>query len=150
MQARPEVLDPIVRGLTRVITGPGVTSDIYHSTTGEKLFRSYPKRSLPIAGKTGTAQGAKNLPWNDSSAFAAFSLSKKYPYTAVAYLEKSGYGSRAAAPVVKCIFTALAGKIQVSPALAADPLDISSFEVATPQSLPNPLCLVGSGSSVRD
>jgi hypothetical protein len=51
---------------------------------------------------------------------------------------------------VKCIFTALAGKIQVSPALAADPLDIGSFEVATPQSLSNPLCLVGSGSSVRD
>ena len=150
VQARPEVLDPIVRGLTRVVTGPGVRSDIYHSTTGEKLFRSYPKRSLPIAGKTGTAQGAKNLPWNDSSAFAAFSLSKKYPYTAVAYLEKSGYGSRAAAPVVKCIFTALAGKIQMSPALAADPLDINSYEVASPQSLPNPLCLVGSGSSVRD
>ncbi len=148
--ARPEVLSPIVRGLTRVINGPGVRSDIYHSTTGEKLFRSYPKRSLPIAGKTGTAQGAKNLPWNDSSAFAAFSLSKKYPYTAVAYLEKSGYGSRAAAPVVKCIFTALAGKIQMAPALAADPLDINSYDVAAPQSLPNPLCLVGSGSSVRD
>ncbi len=150
IQARPEVLAPIVRGLTRVVNGPGVRSDIYHSTTGEKLFRSYPKRSLPIAGKTGTAQGAKNLPWNDSSAFAAFSLSKKYPYTAVAYLEKSGYGSRAAAPVVKCIFTALAGKIQMSPALAADPLDINSYNVAEPQSLPNPLCLVGSGSSVRD
>jgi penicillin-binding protein 2 len=150
IQARPEVLEPIVRGLKRVITGPGVRSDIYHSTTGEKLFRSYPKRSLPIAGKTGTAQGAQNLPWNDSSAFAAFSLSKDSPYTAVAYLEKSGYGSRAAAPVVKCIFTALAGKIQLSPALAADPLDIGSFDVATPQSLPNPLCLVGSGSTVRD
>jgi penicillin-binding protein 2 len=133
-----------------VITGPGVTSDFYHATTGEKLFRSYPKRSLPIAGKTGTAQGAKNLPWNDSSAFAAFSLTDKYPYTAVAYLEKSGFGSRAAAPVVKCLFTALAGKIQVAPALPADPLDVSSFDVASPQALPNPLCLVGTGSSVRD
>ena len=29
---------------------------------------------LPIAGKTGTAQGAGSYPWNDSSAFAAFSL----------------------------------------------------------------------------
>jgi penicillin-binding protein 2 len=147
---RPEIREPIVRGLARVITGPGVTSDFYHATTGEKLFRSYPKRSLPIAGKTGTAQGAMNLPWNDSSAFAAFSLTDKHPYTAVAYLEKSGYGSRAAAPVVKCIFTALAGKIQMAPALPADPLDVSSFDVASPQSLPNPLCLVGTGSSVRD
>ena len=25
---------------------------------------------LPIAGKTGTAQGAGSYPWNDSSAFA--------------------------------------------------------------------------------
>lgn len=150
INARPEILDPIVRGLTRVIMGPGVRSDIYHSTTGEKLFRSYPSRSLPIAGKTGTAQGAGNLPWNDSSVFGAFSKDPKQPYTIVAYLEKSGYGSRAAAPVVKCVFTALAGKTTVAKAVPADPLDTASFAVASPQLLPNPLCLVGIGSSVRD
>ena len=66
--------------------------------------------ALPIAGKTGTAQGASSYPWNDSSVFAAFSLDDTKPYTVVAYLEKSGYGAKAAAPVVKCIFTALAGK----------------------------------------
>jgi penicillin-binding protein 2 len=148
--ARPEILEPIVRGLTRVIEGPGVRSDIYHSTTGEKLFRSYPSRSLPIAGKTGTAQGAGNLPWNDSSVFGAFSKDPKQPYSVVAYLEKSGYGSRAAAPVVKCVYTALAGKTTVAKAVPADPLDIASFAVASPQLLPNPLCLVGVGSSVRD
>ena len=147
---REEIREAIVGGLTRVITGPGVTSDIYHSTTGEKLFRSYPKRALPIAGKTGTAQGAGNLPWNDSSVFGAFSTDPARPYTAVAYLEKSGYGSRAAAPVVKCVFTALAGKVRVDPAVPADPLDIASYAVAAPQMLPNPLCLVGVGSSVRD
>jgi penicillin-binding protein 2 len=147
---REEIRKAIVGGLTRVITGPGVTSDIYHSTTGEKLFRSYPKRALPIAGKTGTAQGAGNLPWNDSSVFGAFSTDPAQPYTAVAYLEKSGYGSRAAAPVVKCVFTALAGKVRVDPAVPADPLDIASYAVAAPQMLPNPLCLVGVGSSVRD
>jgi penicillin-binding protein 2 len=146
----PEILDPIVRGLTRVINGPGVRSDFYHATTGEKLFRSFPKRVIPLAGKTGTAQGAGNLPWNDSSAFAAFSKNPKYPYTASTYIEKSGFGSRSAAPVVKCLFTALAGRIQVAPAAPSDPLDPNSFEVAQPQSLPNPLCLVGTGSSVRD
>jgi penicillin-binding protein 2 len=145
-----EVREPIVRGLTRVVNGPGVRSDIYHSTTGEKLFRSYPKRSLPIAGKTGTAQGAGNLPWNDSSVFGAFSTDPKQPYTTVAYLEKSGYGSRAAAPVVKCVFTALAGKIKVDTAVPADPLDTASYLVASPQLLTNGLCLVGVGSSVRD
>ena len=150
IEARPEVLDPIIRGLTRVIEGPGVTSDIYHSTTGEKLFRSYPSRSLPIAGKTGTAQGAGNLPWNDSSVFGSFSKDPKQPYSVVAYLEKSGYGSRAAAPVVKCVYTALAGKTTVAKAVPADPLDTASFAVASPQLLPNPLCLVGVGSSVRD
>lgn len=150
IDARPEIIDPIVRGLTRVIEGPGVRSDIYHSTTGEKLFRSYPSRSLPIAGKTGTAQGAGNLPWNDSSVFGAFSKDPNQPYSIVAYLEKSGYGSRAAAPVVKCVFTALAGKTTVAKAVPADPLDIASFAVASPQLLPNPLCLVGVGSSVRD
>ena len=150
IDVQPEILEPIVRGLTRVVEGPGVTSDIYHSTTGEKLFRSYPSRSLPIAGKTGTAQGAGNLPWNDSSVFGAFSKDPKQPYSVVAYLEKSGYGSRAAAPVVKCVYTALAGKTTVAKAVPADPLDIASFAVASPQLLPNPLCLVGVGSSVRD
>jgi penicillin-binding protein 2 len=150
IQIRPEILDPIVRGLTRVIEGPGVTSDFYHATTGEKLFRSYPSKSLPIAGKTGTAQGAGNLPWNDSSVFGSFSKDPKQPYSVVAYLEKSGYGSRAAAPVVKCVYTALAGKVAVAPAVPADPLDIASFAVASPQLLSNPLCLVGVGSSVRD
>ncbi len=142
--------DAIIEGLTRVITGPGVRSDIYHSTTGEKLFRSYPKRALPIAGKTGTAQGAGNLPWNDSSAFAAFSKNGKIPYTAVAYLEKAGFGSRAAAPVVKCAFTALAGKTPIPSASPADPLDVNSVTPAGDQRLKNPLCLVGTGSSVRD
>ena len=32
------------------------------------------------------------------------------PYTVVAYLEKSGYGSKAAAPVTKCMFLALVGQ----------------------------------------
>lgn len=147
---RAEVFEPIVKGLTRVITGPGTTSDFYHSTTGERLFASYPQRTLPIAGKTGTAQGAGNLPWNDSSAFGAFSLDKDQPYTAVAYVEKSGFGSRAAAPIVKCLFTALAGKMKVNSAQPSDPLDINSFDVAPPPPSWNPLCLVGVGSSVRD
>jgi penicillin-binding protein 2 len=147
---RAEVFEPIVKGLTRVITGPGTTSDFYHATTGERLFASYPQRTLPIAGKTGTAQGAGNLPWNDSSAFGAFSLDKDKPYTAVAYVEKSGFGSRAAAPIVKCLFTALAGRMRVNAAQPSDPLDVSSFDVAPPPPSWNPLCLVGTGSSVRD
>jgi hypothetical protein len=51
---------------------------------------------------------------------------------------------------VKCVFTALAGKLKVPVAVPSDPLDISSFDVAPLQALANPLCLVGTGSSVRD
>ena len=42
------------------------------------------------------------------------------------------------------------GKTTVAKAVPADPLDTASFAVASPQLLPNPLCLVGVGSSVRD
>ncbi|MEK7291940.1 MAG: penicillin-binding transpeptidase domain-containing protein [Actinomycetota bacterium] len=142
--------EPIVKGLARVITGPGVNFGYYHKTTGENIFRGYPYRVLPIAGKTGTAQGFGNLPWNDSSAFAAFSLDPAMPYSAFAYLEKSGYGSQAAAPVIKCIFTALAGEYRLDPVVAADPLNTTAAVAAPPSSLRNPLCLAGFASESRD
>ncbi len=144
------VRTPIVKGMTRVITGPGVNFDYYHKATGENIFRGYDYKKLPIAGKTGTAQGLGNLPWNDSSAFGAFSLDGSQPYTVYAYLEKAGYGSQAAAPVVKCIFTALAGDYRYDEVRPADPLDKASFAVAPPTSLRNPLCLVGGVSDTRE
>lgn len=141
-----EVYLPILEGLTRVIRGPGVRYDFYHSTTGQRLFKNFP---VQIAGKTGTAQGAANLPWNDSSAFAAFGLGGELPFTAVAYLEKSGYGSKAAAPVLKCIFLALAGKISIDPVFVSDPLDLTSTVAAPPQLMANRSCLGGS-AGLRD
>ena len=113
----PAVRDPIVRGLERVIYGKGVTSDSYHKTTGEHLFWDYPREpeAIPLGGKTGTAQGLNNYPWNDSSAFTGFSTDGTRPYVVTAYLEKAGYGSQAAAPVVKCVFLALAGLRSTAP-----------------------------------
>jgi penicillin-binding protein 2 len=145
-------LDPIVRGLTRVIRGPGVNYQGYHKTTGELLFRGYPYAELPIAGKTGTAQGLGNLPWNDSSAFGAFSLSPRpeYRYAAFAYMEKAGYGSQAAAPVVKCLYMALAGKYRFDPITVADPLNVNVGTAAPPSFMRNPSCLVGGRSDSRD
>ncbi|HZY08916.1 MAG TPA: penicillin-binding transpeptidase domain-containing protein, partial [Ilumatobacteraceae bacterium] len=105
------------------------------------LFETYPMKDLPIAGKTGTAQGANSYPWNDSSAFAAFSLDKAKPYTVVAYLEKSGFGAKAAAPVVKCIFTAIAGKTAMDPVLPSDPLDVNSLIPAPPTQLTDSSCM---------
>ena len=142
--------DPIVRGLQRVITGPGVTSDRYHSTTGEKLFASYPYDDLPIAGKTGTAQGAASLPWNDSSSFGAFSLDPFRPFTVTAYLEKAGYGSRAAAPVVKCMFMALADAVDIEDVELSNPLDVDSTRAAPDRRLESTRCLGGSQYGGRD
>jgi penicillin-binding protein 2 len=146
----PEIRDPIVRGLARVICpngGCGVNSDYYHKTTGENLFFDYPSDAIPIAGKTGTAQGANNYPWNDSSAFSAFSMDPTNPYVVTAYLEKSGYGSQAAAPVVKCTFLVLSGKIAPEPVELADPLDINSTVAAPPQQLANTDCWASKGGN---
>jgi penicillin-binding protein 2 len=145
---RDDVRQPIVDGLRRVITGPGVDFDYYHKTTGENLFRNY--SGMPIAGKTGTAQGFKNLPWNDSSAFGAFSLDSSKPYSAFAYLEKSGYGATAAAPVVKCLFLALSGIWRIDDLVPADPLDTASNIAAASTRLRNPVCLVSTTVDARD
>ncbi len=145
----PEIHDEIDRGLRRVITGPGTTSDSYHSTTGEKLFYYYPSSAIPVAGKTGTAQGAGNYPWNDSSAFTAYSEDPQRPYTVSAYLEKAGYGSQAAAPVVKCMFLQLSGIAPTDPVVLSDRLDPNSTVAAQPQHLADTSCFDGRFSNQR-
>jgi len=117
----PVGTDRIIAGLRQNITGPGLNG---RSTTAEELFEvGYPDTAIPIAGKTGTAQGRLSYPWNDSSVFGAFSLDEANPYTVVAYLEKSGYGSRGAGPVVKCLFLALSDPSTLDPVSISEPLD---------------------------
>lgn len=135
-----EIRGPIVRGLTRVIYGKGVRSDSYHKTTGEHLFNDYPAAAIPLAGKTGTAQGANSYPWNDSSAFTAFSTDPTRPYVVTAYLEKSGYGSQGAAPVVKCTFLALSGFRKTDSVVLSEPLNIHSTTAAQPMDLFDRTC----------
>lgn len=144
-----EIGGEITRGLRRVITGPGTVSDYYHSTTGEKLFYNYPSAAIPVAGKTGTAQGAGNYPWNDSSAFAAYSTDPERPFTVSAYLEKSGYGSQAAGPVVKCIFLQLSGIAPADPVTLSDPLDTTELIPAESQLLADQSCYAGRFSPTR-
>jgi penicillin-binding protein 2 len=144
-----EIEGEISRGLRRVITGPGTVSDYYHSTTGEKLFFYYPSSAIPVAGKTGTAQGAGNYPWNDSSAFAAYSVDDDHPFTVSAYLEKSGYGSQAAGPVVKCVFLQLSGIAPADPVVLSDPLDTENLVPAEPKILADQSCYDGRFSAQR-
>jgi penicillin-binding protein 2 len=139
-----ESWEEIDRGLARVITGPGTqTTSGYRSTTGEKLFFDYPSTAIPLAGKTGTAQGAGNYPWNDSSAFAAYSRDPAQPYTVAAYFEKAGYGSQAAAPAVKCMFLQMSGIAPADPVVLSDALDTSSTRPAQPRELPDTQCFNG-------
>jgi penicillin-binding protein 2 len=144
-----EAWEEIDRGLTRVIYGKGTTSDYYHSTTGENLFYYYPDDAIPLAGKTGTVQGAGNYPWNDSSAFAAYSRDPSRPYTVTAFLEKAGYGSQAAAPVVKCMFLQMSGMTQADPVRLSDALDSSSTVAAQSRQLADTRCYEGRFSNVR-
>jgi penicillin-binding protein 2 len=157
LEMPPEIRDPIINGLKRVVNtdhvrSPGVYNpkSFYHATTAEKLFETYPMSTLPIAGKTGTAQGAASFPWNDSSIFAAFSLDDTQPYAVIAYLEKSGFGAKAAAPVVKCIFTALAGKTAMDDVLPSDQLDLNSVMPAPPTQLADTTCMPPADASARD
>ncbi len=132
-------IKPIINGLTRVMTkGGGVDSDFYHRATGETLFGDF---HVPLAGKTGTAQGAANLPWNDSSAFGAFGLGDEDHYTVFSYLEKSGYGAKAAGPVTKCMFVAISDPTVMAPVLISDTLDLSSPFPAPSNPLVNAGCL---------
>jgi penicillin-binding protein 2 len=146
LEMPPDVLQPITDGLRRVIRGKGVKFGIYHATTGENLFKGFP---VDIAGKTGTAQGAATLPWNDSSVFGSFSLDDTLPYTIVSYLEKSGYGSKAAAPVTKCVWLAIAGKVTTDPVFVSDTLDLNSTLPAQPKQLADATCLGGS-AGIKD
>jgi penicillin-binding protein 2 len=150
LELGPDSWNAIDRGLRRVITGPGQqVGNAYRSTTGEKLFYYYPDRAIPVAGKTGTAQGAGNYPWNDSSAFAAYSVDPARPYTVAAYLEKSGYGSQAAAPVVKCMFLQMSGIASADPVVMSDELNINSKRPAPSRELAETSCFDGRFSTVR-
>lgn len=122
--------DQIIGGLRQNVTGPGINQ---RTTTAQELFGiGYPDSAIPVAGKTGTAQGFASYPWNDSSVFAAFSLDANQPYTVVTYLEKAGFGSRGAAPVVKCMFLALSGITELAPVGVSEPLDLEEGRVARP------------------
>jgi penicillin-binding protein 2 len=127
----PELQEPIWNGLRRNVTGPGANG---RSTTAEELFADYPAGAIQVAGKTGTAQGRNSYPWNDSSAFGAYSIDPEHPWTVVSYLEKAGFGSTGAAPVVKCMFLALSGVTPLDPVAVSEPLD-TTMEVPA-ESLP--------------
>jgi penicillin-binding protein 2 len=95
----PEVRDPIMQGLTGVVTdGRG---------TAAGAFAGFPFNTFPIAGKTGTAQAGNK---QDTSLFVAFGPTFDPQYTVGVVMEEAGFGASAAAPVARRILEGLAGK----------------------------------------
>jgi penicillin-binding protein 2 len=89
----PEVRQPIVDGLTRVVSD--------EEGTASKAFAGFPLDRFPVAGKTGTAEVDGKA---DTALFAAFGPANQPKYAVLAVLEESGFGADAAVPLVRQVF----------------------------------------------
>src|SRR3954452_13402520 len=95
----PEVRDPIMQGLTGVVSDGRVTA--------AGAFAGFPFATFPIAGKTGTAQAGNK---QDTSLFVAYGPTPDPQYAVGVVMEEAGFGASAAAPVARRILESLAGK----------------------------------------
>jgi penicillin-binding protein 2 len=97
---------PIIEGFTAVVNPVRVNGD---KTTAYDTFLSYNHKDYPLWGKTGTAQTDKAFDEKDTSLFVGVGgPDLETPQFAIgAILEESGFGGRAAAPLVRCMFEAL-------------------------------------------
>jgi penicillin-binding protein 2 len=102
-----EVRQPLYDGLVNVpVNGTAVSA-----------FAGFPLDTYPIAGKTGTAQvGTEQNPRADTAVFGAFGPAPAPRYAVSVFLEESGFGGRAAAPVARALFDALSGIKPLQPA----------------------------------
>jgi penicillin-binding protein 2 len=78
-----------------------------------RAFAGFPLDQYPIAGKTGTAQVDDK---SDTAVFVAFGPAPAPRYAVSVFLEESGFGGTAAAPVARALFDALAGVKPLQPA----------------------------------
>lgn len=94
----PNIRGPIVQGLNGAVADP--------RGTARGAFVGFPLDRFPVAGKTGTAQVVGK---NDTAVFAAFAPSNAPQYAVSVFMEESGFGGSAAAPVARRVFEGLAG-----------------------------------------
>jgi len=104
----PEIFDPLFQGFA------GVTTD--KDGTATAVFKDFDQNAFPVMGKTGTAQVNNKA---DNALFVAVGPSNDARYAAVAVLEQSGFGSTAAAPVVREIFDVVSGQAAADEACEA-------------------------------
>jgi penicillin-binding protein 2 len=76
--------------------------------TAARVFAGFDQQAFPVLGKTGTVESGRDRA--DSSAFVAAGPVTDPRFVAASYLEHSGFGSEAAAPVVRSIFDAVSGQ----------------------------------------
>jgi penicillin-binding protein 2 len=108
----------------RVPLPPHVRQAIYDglvnvpvSGTAVSAFAGFPLDTYPIAGKTGTAQvGTESQPRADTAVFGSFGPAPAPRYAVSVFLEESGFGGVAAAPVARALFDALSGIVPLQPA----------------------------------
>ena len=91
----PAALEPIKRGLERVVT-PGGTS--------AGAFAGFPLDRFPVAAKTGTAEIKPKQPY---AWFAAYAPAQNPQYVVAVMLEEGGHGGETAAPIARRILEGL-------------------------------------------
>jgi len=104
----PEIFDPLFQGFA------GVTND--KDGTATAIFKDFDQKAFPVMGKTGTAQVNNKA---DNALFVAVGPTNDARYAAIAVLEQSGFGSTAAAPVVREIFDVVSGQAAAEEACEA-------------------------------
>jgi len=111
------VLEPVRRGLWRVVNEPG-------GTGGSARVAGY-----EIAGKTGTVQVVSQEAYSDTSQvpwelrnhawFAAYGPAARPELVVVVFVEHGGMGSRAAAPIAKALYERYFGSLSDDVAAAS-------------------------------
>lgn len=116
----PMWFDALTQGFIGVTQDPGGTA--------VSTFEDFPPGWV-VAGKTGTAQvGTRANPRADTAIFVGMGPMPAPRYAAAAFLEESGFGGVAAAPVVARIFTPLADPTQMPEVLTNAQLIAAGLE----------------------
>jgi penicillin-binding protein 2 len=138
VKIQPDWWETMNRGLA------GVVSSRHPFGTAARTFEGYPFNQLPISGKTGTAQDARQEGSKDDSLFAGYGPNAgpgAAQWAVGAIVEDGGFGAWAAAPIVKCVFAALADPNRMTPLHESDPLDKTSTTPTTVGPMPETSCL---------
>ncbi|HEX4775419.1 MAG TPA: penicillin-binding protein 2 [Acidimicrobiia bacterium] len=94
----PGARDAIMQGLTGVVNDP--------KGTAYGAFQGFPLTTVPVAGKTGTAQVQGK---EATSVFAAITFPDAPQYVAVSFVEEAGYGAAVSAPIVRRVLEGVYG-----------------------------------------